>query len=319
MVLEELLHTLEKKFGEHVLFDLSVHEPLEVEVISTGLVQLDRITGIGGIPVGAITEIYAPFGAGKTTLCYSIVASAQREGLRVCYFDSEQSFSDTYAKRCGVFVERLLLSQHTCTEDVFDIILELVRSEKINLIILDSLAALAPRTELEGDVGIPPVGLQARIVSTACRILGGALARFGVALVITNQMRMRIGAWGSPWTTPGGMAIKHHAALRIELRQKTTLRKMQEQIGLVITASIRKNKLAAPFKSTDLYLITGEGFKREVSLANAALETGVLTRKGSYYYFGAEQIAQGELNLWKELEDEQLFKRILAAVNNASA
>jgi len=252
-------------------------------------------------------------------LCYSIAASAQRYGHKVCYFDSEQSFSDTYAKCCGIEVEKLLLSQHTCTEDVFDIILELVRCGEVDLIILDSLAALAPRAELEGDVGIPPVGLQARIVSTACRILGGALARFGVALVITNQMRMRIGAWGSPWTTPGGMAIKHHAAIRIELRQKTMLRKMQEQIGLVITASIRKNKLAAPFKSTDLYLITGEGFKREVSLANAALETGVLTRKGSYYYLGAEQIAQGELNLWKELEDEQLFERILAAVNSASS
>jgi len=303
--MKQFIAELEKKFGEGIVFKMVGEERREVPVVPSGLPNLDEALGIGGIPRTGITELFADFGVGKTTLTLSFVREAQAQGLDVLYIDSEQSFSPDYAEACGVNLENLLLSQTTCTEEVFELIHSCV--SKFGLIVLDSLASLAPKTELEGEMGIAPVGLQARLVANACRTLGGALNRYKAALLVTNQLRMKIQAWGNPWTTPGGQALKHFALLRIELKKRSPIKKGGITVGQLVEAEIKKNKLAIPFRKAALHLVYGQGFLKTASLAELAVEKGVIEERGSYYYFNGSFLAQGLERLWETLNEERVF------------
>jgi len=308
--MKELIAELEKRFGEGIVFRMIEEGRREVPVVSSGLPNLDEALGIGGIPRTGITELFADFGVGKTTLTLSFVREAQAQGLEVLYIDSEQSFSPDYAEACGVDLDKLLLSQTTCTEEVFELIHSCV--PKFGLIVLDSLASLAPKTELEGEIGIAPVGLQARLVANACRTLGGALNRYKSALLVTNQLRMKIQAWGNPWTTPGGQALKHFALIRIELKKRQAIKRNGATVGQLVEAEIKKNKLAVPFKKAALHLVYGKGFLRTASLAELAIEKGVIEKRGSYFYFQGSLLAQGLEKLWEALDEERIFGEILS-------
>ncbi len=288
---------IEKQFGRGSIMRLGDRAAIEVEVIPTGSVALDLALGVGGVPRGRITEIYGPESSGKTTLCYHIAANAQRAGGIVAFIDAEHALDPKYAKNVGVDVDELLVSQPDTGEQALEIAETLIRSNGVDVVIVDSVAALVPRAEIEGDMGDAHVGLQARLMSQALRKLTGAINRSKTALVFTNQLREKIGVmFGNPETTPGGRALKFYASVRLDIRRIETIKSGTEAIGNRVRVKVVKNKVAPPFRQCEFDIMYGRGISREGSLLDVGVELAIIKKSGAWFTYEGEQLGQGREN-----------------------
>jgi recombination protein RecA len=295
--LDVALANLTKRFGEGTIMRLGEATHLKVEIIPTGSLALDHALGVGGIPRGRVIEIYGPEGAGKTTLAQHIVAEAQRRGGVAAFIDMEHALDPTYAARCGVDVENLLISQPDTGEQALEIAETLIRSGAVDVVVVDSVAALVPRAEIEGEMGDSHPGLQARLMSQALRKLSGAVKQSNTALVFTNQLREKIGVmFGSPETTSGGRALKFYASVRLDVRRITAIKDRGEVIGNRTRVRVKKNKVAAPFRVAEFDIMYDEGISKAGDLLDMAVELDVIEKRGSYYYYDGESLAQGREN-----------------------
>jgi recombination protein RecA len=295
--LEAALANLTKRFGEGTVMRLGEATHLHVETIPTGSLALDRALGVGGIPRGRVTEVYGPDGAGKTTLAQHIVAEAQKMGGTAAYVDMEHALDPAYATRCGVNVDDLLISQPDTGEQALEIAEALIRSGAVDMIVVDSVAALVPRAEIEGEMGDSHPGLQARLMSQALRKLSGAIQQSNTALLFTNQLREKIGVmFGNPVTTSGGRALKFYASVRLDIRRIAAIKDKGEVIGNRTRVRVTKNKVAPPFRVAEFDINYDEGISRAGDLLDMAVELGVIEKRGSYYYRDGESLAQGREN-----------------------
>jgi len=310
--LEITLSQLTKRFGDGAVMKLGAFPGMDVEVISTGSIGLDRALGVGGIPRGRVSEIFGPEGSGKTTLCQHIIAEAQRDGGIAAFIDVEHVLDPTYAAKCGVDIDELLISQPDTAEQALEITEALVRSGAVDIIVIDSVAALVPRAEIEGEMGDSHMGLQARLMSQALRKLAGAIKRSKTAVVFTNQLRMKIGVlFGNPETTPGGRALKFYASVRLDIRRVQSIKSGTEVIGNRTKVWVKKNKVAAPFKRVEFDIMYDEGISREGDLIDVAVEMGVLDKRGAYYSYGDMRLGQGRENVKEFLrENPQVAQEI---------
>jgi recombination protein RecA len=295
--LETALASLTKRFGEGTVMRLGEATHLHVETIPTGALALDRALGVGGIPRGRVTEVYGPEGAGKTTLCQHIVAEAQKRDGTVAFIDMEHALDPAYAARCGVNVDDLFISQPDTGEQALEIAEALIRSGAVDVIVIDSVAALVPRAEIEGEMGDSHPGLQARLMSQALRKLSGAIKQSNTALLFTNQLREKIGVmFGNPETTSGGRALKFYASVRLDIRRIAAIKDKGEVIGNRTRVRVTKNKVAPPFQVAEFDINYDEGISRAGDLLDMAVELEVIEKKGSYYYRDGESLAQGREN-----------------------
>jgi recombination protein RecA len=302
--LDTALANLTKRFGEGAIMRLGEATHLEVEIIPTGSLALDRALGVGGIPRGRVTEIYGPEGAGKTTVCQHIVAEAQKRGGTAAFIDMEHALDPAYAALCGADVENLLISQPDTGEQALEIAEALIRSGAVDVVIVDSVAALVPRAEIEGEMGDSHPGLQARLMSQALRKLSGAVKQSNTALVFTNQLREKIGVmFGNPETTSGGRALKFYATVRLDIRRINAIKEKGEVIGNRTRVRVKKNKVAPPFRVAEFDIMYDEGISKAGDLLDIAVELGVVDKRGSYYYYEDESLAQGRENAKQYLRD----------------
>jgi recombination protein RecA len=295
--LDVALANLTKRFGEGTVMRLGEAAHLEVEIIPTGSLAIDRALGVGGIPRGRVTEIYGPEGSGKTTLAQHIVAEAQKRDGVAAFIDMEHALDPAYAAMCGVDVDDLLISQPDTGEQALEIAETLIRSGAVDVIVVDSVAALVPRAEIEGEMGDSHPGLQARLMSQALRKLSGAIKQSNTALIFTNQLREKIGVmFGNPVTTSGGRALKFYASVRMDIRRITAIKDKGEVIGNRTRVRVTKNKVAPPFRVAEFDIMYDEGISKVGDLLDIAVEFGVIEKRGSYYYRDGESLAQGREN-----------------------
>jgi len=295
--LEIALSNIKKRFGEGAIMRLGESASLEVDVIPTGSLALDIALGVGGIPRGRVTEIYGPEASGKTTLAQHIIAEAQKRGGVAAFIDVEHALDPNYAKKCGVDIDNLYIAQPDTGEQALEIAEALVRSGAVDVVVIDSVAALVPRAEIEGEMGDHHVGLQARLMSQALRKLVGAIKRSNTAVVFTNQLRQKIGVlFGNPETTTGGMALKFYASVRLDLRRLESIKQGGEVIGSRIRASVKKNKVAPPFREAQFEILYNEGISKEADLLDMGVKLGVIDKRGIYYSYGEVRLGQGREN-----------------------
>jgi recombination protein RecA len=283
---------------------------LDVEAISTGCLSLDIALGVGGVPRGRITEIYGPEGSGKTTLCLHIVAEAQQAGGTAAIVDVEHALDPTYAETCGVNTQDLYVAQPDTGEEALEIAEALIRSGAVDVLVIDSVAALVPRAEIEGDMGDSHPGLQARLMSQALRKLSGAIKQSNAAVLFTNQLRQKIGIrWGNPETTSGGMALKFYASVRIDIRRIQAIKLHGSVIGNRTRVRVKKNKVAAPFRVAEFDIMYDEGISRAGDVLDLAVEMDIVDKRGSYYNYGEERLAQGRENAKAALREDPIVLR----------
>lgn len=294
-LLESAISQIEKRHGKGAIMRLTeMPSRLQVEAIPTGAVELDIALGIGGIPRGRVTEIFGQEGSGKTTLAYHIIAEAQKLGGVAVYIDTEHALDPEYAKSVGIDLERLLLSQPDTGEQALEIADTMVRSGAVDVVVIDSVAALVPKAELEGEMGEAHVGLQARLMSQALRKLVGSIQKSRTAAVFINQVRQKIGVmYGNPETTPGGLALKFYASVRLRLSRGEPIKVGGETVGHRVEVKVVKNKLAPPFKEATVDIYFGKGISWATSLLEAGLKLGVITKSGSWLLYGDERLGQG--------------------------
>ena len=302
--LEAAVSQIKKQFGDGAVMRMGEATHLAVESIPTGSLALDQALGVGGIPRGRVSEIYGPEASGKTTLCQHIAAEAQRLGGLVAYIDMEHALDPPYAARCGVDIDNLYISQPDTGEQALEITETLVRSGAIAVVVVDSVAALVPRAEIEGDMGEPTMGMQARLMSQALRKLSGAIKQTNTAVVFTNQLRQRIGVmFGNPETTTGGMALKFYASVRIDVRRIESIKVGQEIVGNRVRARVVKNKVAAPFRVAEFEILYNEGISKVGGILDLAVENGLVDKKGSFYLYGEGRLGQGRENAKQYLRE----------------
>jgi len=314
--LDLAMQQIEKQFGKGSVMRLGDKPVVDVEVISTGALSLDIALGIGGVPRGRIVEIYGPESSGKTTLVLHIIAEAQSKGGVAAFIDAEHAFDPTYAKAIGVDTDELLVSQPDNGEQALEILETLVRSGAVDVVAIDSVAALTPRAEIEGEMGDSHMGLQARLMSQALRKITGIASKMGTTIIFTNQLRMKIGVmFGNPETTTGGNALKFYASIRMEIRRKEKIGTLDDVKGHVVKVKVVKNKMAPPFKEAIFDIVYPTGIDKVSSLIDAAVHFDIIQKAGAWYKKGDLQLAQGKEGT-KELlkSDDKLRKEIFAAV-----
>src|SRR6188474_2309318 len=295
--LDVALGQIERQFGKGSVMRMSDRPQVAVGAVSTGSLALDMALGIGGLPRGRIIEIFGPEASGKTTLVYHVMAEAQRRGGICAFIDAEHAMDPQYARRIGVDIDQLLVSQPDHGEQALEIAELLIRSGALDVVAIDSVAALTPKAEIEGEMGDSHVGLQARLMSQALRKLAGTLNRTGTVALFTNQLREKIGVmFGNPETTPGGRALKFYSSVRLDIRRIETLKEGVEAIGNRVRVKVVKNKVAPPFKQAEFDIIYGSGISWEGTVLDAALERKVVAKSGSYFSFGDERLGQGRQN-----------------------
>jgi recombination protein RecA len=295
--LEQALGQIEKNYGKGAIMRLGAEEKIDVAVIPTGCLSLDLALGIGGVPRGRVIEIYGPESSGKTTLALHVIAEAQRKGGVAAFIDAEHALDVTYARKLGVRTEDLLISQPDSGEQAMEIAEILVRSNAIDVAVVDSVAALVPRSEIEGDMGDAQMGSQARLMSQALRKLTSAISKSMTSVIFINQIRHKIGVmFGNPETTTGGNALKFYASMRLDIRKMTTIKQADEVIGVHARVKVVKNKLAPPFREAEFDIIYGQGISREGDLLDLATAQGLISKSGAWYSHGSDRIAQGREN-----------------------
>lgn len=296
-VLDKALGDIVKRYGEGSIMRLGEAHQLAVEVIPTGSLSLDIALGVGGIPRGRITEIFGPESSGKTTLCLHIAAEAQKLGGTVAFIDMEHALDPAYAGKLGVDVESLLVSQPDMGEQALEIAETLVRSGAVDLVIIDSVAALVPRAEIEGDMGDASMGMQARLMSQALRKLSGAINQTKTAVIFTNQLRQKIGVmFGNPETTPGGLALKFYASVRLDTRRIQSIKMGAEIVGNRTRVRVVKNKVAPPFRTAEFDIMYNEGISKEGDIIDLAAAMDVVTKRGAFFSYGDVRLGQGREN-----------------------
>ena len=303
--LELAISQIERQFGKGSVMRLGSGGPLEeIAVIPTGAITLDVALGIGGLPRGRVTEIYGPESSGKTTLALHVVAEAQRLGGIAAFIDAEHALDPIYARKLGVNIDELLISQPDTGEQALEITETLVRSNAVDVIVIDSVAALVPRAELDGDMGDSLPGLQARLMSQALRKLTSAISRSGAIVIFINQIREKIGVmFGNPETTTGGRALKFYASIRLDIRRQDAIKQGTESLGVRTKVKVVKNKLAPPFREAEFDVMYGEGISKTGSVLDAGVDNGLVEKSGTWYTYKSERIGQGRENAKKWLQD----------------
>ena len=301
--LDLALTQIEKQFGKGAIMRLGADTRLDVEALSTGIISLDKALGVGGIPRGRVAEIYGPEASGKTTLTLSIIAETQKSGGITAFIDAEHAFDPTYAKIIGVNLDDLLISQPDTGEQALEIVDTLVRSNAVDLVVVDSVAALTPRAEIEGEMGESKIGLQARLMSQALRKLTAGISKSNTSVIFINQIREKIGVmFGSPETTPGGRALKFYSSIRIDLRRIATLSNQGTSVGSRVRAKIVKNKVAPPFKIVEFDILYNEGISKTGDLIDLGLEFGIIKKSGSWFTYNEDRF-QGRDQFRRKLRE----------------
>ncbi|MCA0272483.1 MAG: recombinase RecA [Proteobacteria bacterium] len=303
--LDSALAQIERQFGKGSIMKLGADNPvMEIEATSTGSLGLDIALGIGGLPKGRIVEIYGPESSGKTTLTLHVVAEEQKKGGVCAFVDAEHALDPQYAKKLGVNLDELLISQPDTGEQALEIVDTLVRSGAVSLVVIDSVAALTPKSELEGDMGDSNVGVHARLMSQAMRKLTGSISRSNCMVIFINQIRMKIGVmFGSPETTTGGNALKFYASVRLDIRRIGAIKDREEVVGNTTRVKVVKNKVAPPFKQVEFDIMYGEGISKTGELIDLGVKAGVIEKSGAWYSYGDERIGQGRENAKQFLKD----------------
>ena len=316
MALEKVLSDIEKQFGKGSIMKLGDNKHLELDVTPSGSLSLDIALGVGGYPKGRIIEIYGPESSGKTTFALHAIAEVQKRGGRAAFIDAEHALDPVYAKNLGVDINELLLAQPDTGEQALEICEALVRSEAVSIVVIDSVAALVPQAEIDGDMGDAHVGLQARLMSQALRKLSGTINKTKTTAIFINQLREKVGVmFGNPETTPGGRALKFYASIRLDVRRSEALKMGDGIVGNKTTVKVVKNKVAPPFKTAVVDIMYGEGVSHEGELIDLASDCGILEKSGAWYSYHGEKIGQGKENVKLFLKDHKdLTKEIETAV-----
>ena len=303
--LEAVLADIEKQFGKGAVMRLGDNPHMKMDVVSSGCLSLDIALGIGGYPKGRIIEIYGPESSGKTTFALQAIAEVQKQGGRAAFIDAEHALDPVYAKRLGVNTNELILSQPDTGEQALEICEALVRSEAVSIVVIDSVAALVPQAEIDGEMGDSHVGLQARLMSQALRKLSGTINKTNTIAIFINQLREKVGVmFGNPETTPGGRALKFYSTIRLDIRRNEQLKVGDKVMGNKTTVKVVKNKVAPPFKTAVVDIMYGEGISREGELIDLGSEAGILEKTGSWYSYNGEKLGQGKENVKLLLKDK---------------
>ena len=318
--LDAAISQIKKQYGDGALMRLGEATHLAIDAIPTGSLALDIALGIGGVPRGRVSEIYGPESAGKTTICQHIVAEAQKRGGLCAYIDMEHALDPSYAARCGVDVDNLYIAQPDTGEQALEIAEALVRSGAVDAVVVDSVAALVPRAEIEGDMGDAPMGMQARLMSQALRKLSGAIKQSNTAMIFTNQLRQKIGImFGNPETTTGGLALKFYASVRMDVRRIQSIKAGADVVGSRTRVRITKNKVAPPFREAEFDIMYNEGISKEGDIVDLGAELEIISKRGAFFSYGEQRIGQGRENAKAFLREHSDISAVIEAAIRSQA